>query len=73
MPVAIAFAIQALTQLPALIQAGADAVTAIEASIAALQSMQAEHRDPTQAEWDALDARITADLARLDVAARDPA
>ena len=72
MPVAIAFAIQALTQLPALIQAGADAVAAIEATIAALQAMQTENRDPTPAEWDALDARITTDLARLDAAARDP-
>lgn len=73
MPVAIAFAIQALTQLPALIQAGADAVAAIEQTIAALQSMQAENREPTNAEWDALDARITTDLARLNEAARDPA
>ena len=72
MPVAIAFAIQALTQLPALIQAGADAVRAIEETIAALKSMQAEGRGPTQAEWDALDARIAADLAKLDAAARDP-
>ena len=71
MPTALAFAIQALTQLPALIQAGADIARAVQETIAALQALQAEGRDPTQAEWDALNARIAGDLARLDQAAHD--
>jgi hypothetical protein len=66
--VAISFAIQALTQLPALIQAGADAARAIEETITALRAMQTEGRDPTVAEWDTLNARITTDLAKLDMA-----
>jgi hypothetical protein len=66
MPTALAFAIQALVQLPDLIQAGADAARAIQETVTALQAMQAEGRGPTQAEWDALNARVEADLARLD-------
>ena len=68
MPTALAFAIQALVQLPALIQAGADAARAIQETVTALQAMQAEGRGPTQAEWDSLIARVEADLARLDQA-----
>jgi len=68
MPTALAFAIQALVQLPALIQAGADAARAIQETVTALQAMQAEGRGPTQAEWDSLNARVEADLARLDKA-----
>ena len=68
MPTALAFAIQALVQLPALIQAGADAARAIQETVATLQAMQAEGRGPTQAEWDALNTRVEADLARLDKA-----
>lgn len=70
MPAAIAFAVQALSALPSLIQAGAQVMQLIESTKAALQTMQAEQRDPTQAEWEALEAQITATLAKLDNAAR---
>jgi len=70
MPAAIAFAIQALTALPSLIQAGVQVMQLIENTKIALQTMQSEQRDPTQAEWDSLEAQITATLASLDNTAR---
>jgi hypothetical protein len=70
MPAAIAFAIQALSTLPSLIQAGVQVIQLIESTKAVLQTMQVEQRDPTQAEWEALEAQITATLAKLDNATR---
>lgn len=59
MPVTtIAYAVQLLSSLPALIQAGRDVVGVVQNGTAKLQTMQAEGRDPTQAEWDELDADI---------------
>jgi len=68
MPAARAFAMQALTLLPGLIQAGAEVLTLIQSTTAAIQAMQTEGRDPTQAEWDALNAASDTALARLDQA-----
>jgi len=68
MPAALAFAMQALTLLPGLIQAGADVLALIQSTTTAMQAMHAEGRDPTQAEWDALKAASEAALARLDKA-----
>lgn len=53
---AVAYAIQLLGLLPQLIGAGQSVMTLINQGTSALQSMVAEKRDPTVAEWDALDA-----------------
>lgn len=55
-----AFAITLLTALPQLIKAGMDVTALIQESTARMQAMQAERRDPTPAEWDALNAQIDA-------------
>ena len=65
---ALMFAIQALTLLPGLIQAGAEVLSLIQTTATALHAMQAEGRDPTEAEWAALRAAGEAALARLDAA-----
>ena len=65
---ALAFALQALTLLPGLIQAGAEVLTLIQSTTTALHAMQAEGRDPTEAEWTALRDAGAAALARLDAA-----
>lgn len=63
---ALLFAIQALTLLPGLIQAGAEVLSLIQTTTTALAAMQAEGRDPTDGEWAALRAAGEAALARLD-------
>ena len=65
---ALMFAIQALTLLPGLIQAGAEVLALIQTTTTALNAMQAEGRDPTEAEWAALRTAGEAALARLDAA-----
>lgn len=65
---ALAFALQALTMLPSLMQAGMEVMTLIQNTTTALRAMQAEGRDPTDAEWAALHAASEAALARLDAA-----
>lgn len=65
---ALMFAIQALTLLPRLIQAGAEVVALIQSITATLHAMHAEGRDPTEAEWAALHQTGDAALARLDAA-----
>lgn len=55
---AIAYMLQLLNALPALIQAGHDVSDLITHTRDRLQDMQTTGRDPTQAEWDELDARI---------------
>lgn len=62
---AIAFALQLLQALPPLIEAGLEVKTLIEQQGAALSAMQAESRDPSPAEWDALNAQIDALRAEL--------
>ena len=57
---ALAYAIQLLGEVPALISAGQDVVTLVNSGNAALKAMQAEKRDPTDAEWAALDTQIGA-------------
>ena len=63
---ALAFALQALSLLPSLIQAGAEIVALIQSTTAALEAMHAEGRDPTDTEWAALTTTSEAALARLD-------
>lgn len=57
---AIAFALEILTQVPALIAAGVQVKGLIDSGTASLQAMQNEKRDPTPAEWSALNAQIAA-------------
>lgn len=53
-----------LLALQALPQASAD----VAALTAQLKLFQSENRDPTQAEWDELNARLGGDLGGLDAA-----
>lgn len=57
---AIAYAMQLLTSLPQLIQAGTDAMSLINHGREKLSEMQTAGRDPTQEEWDELNAKIKA-------------
>jgi len=57
---AFAMAMQLLAALPALLEAGADIKELVEDQTAKLRAMQDEDRDPTQEEWDELNAKITA-------------
>ncbi len=55
---AAAYALSLLTELPALISSGKDVIDLIKSGSTALKSMQDQGRDPTSAEWDALNAQI---------------
>ena len=57
-PTAIAYALQVLTAIPQLLAAGQSVIGLVEHSQTALKSMQDENRDPTPAEWDALNSLI---------------
>lgn len=57
----LAFAIQLISALPALVQAGRDITSLVTDGTKALEAMQREKRDPTGAEWQALNKQI-ADL-----------
>lgn len=67
---AILYAIQGLTILEALIKAGLQVAPLIQEIKAALATMKDEGRDPTQAEWEALDAQEKAASDDLDAAAK---
>ena len=56
MPAAAAYALQLLSMLPQLIGAGQSVMSLINQGQTALANMLAEKRDPTPAEWAALDA-----------------
>ena len=62
---ALAFSLAALEAIPALLRAGADASGFASRAASALSAMQAAGRDPTDAEWAALDAQIVALRGRL--------
>lgn len=55
---AIAYALQLLNALPALIQAGHDVSELITDTRDRLKNMETEGRDPTPGEWDDLNARV---------------
>lgn len=61
---ALAYALQLLTQVVPLIAQSAHAKADYEHGTAQLQKMAEEKRDPTQAEWDELNAKTT-ELRRL--------
>lgn len=50
------YALQILQQIPALIAAGQSVLGLVQDGSAALEKMVSENRDPTEAEWDALNA-----------------
>lgn len=54
----LAFLLQALQAIPPLLKAGADIAQFVKDTTAKVEVMQAEGRDPTPAEWDALNAII---------------
>lgn len=59
MPVtAVAFAIQILESLPQIMSMTVQAASYIHNSVTSLKLMQLEGRDPTDAEWDALNATV---------------
>ncbi len=62
------YAIQGLTLLEALLQAGLQVAPLVQQMKTTLQAMKDQDRDPTQAEWDALQAQEQAASAALDAA-----
>lgn len=59
------FASQLLTLLQQLSSAGLDVAAELEWGVGLVNNMVAEKRDPTQEEWDALNARTAALRERL--------
>jgi hypothetical protein len=56
----LAFAINLLSSLPVLIQAGTDITKLVTDSTDKLKMFESEKRDPTEAEWKELNDRIKA-------------
>lgn len=61
----LSYATQVLGVLPTLIQAGVDVVGFVRDASDKLSAMQAEGRDPTDAEWDTLNRAIADMRAKL--------
>ena len=55
---ALTFAMQMLGQLPSLIEAGIDVYDLVVKTNTSLKAMQDENRDPSDAEWEALNDAI---------------
>lgn len=62
---ALAFAIAVLQSLPALLAAGVELETFVQAQVALIKQMNAAKRDPTPDEWAALEAAVAGDTAAL--------
>lgn len=62
---AIAMALQLLNILPSLISAGIEVKGLIEEHSGKLQTMADEGRDPTEEEWESMNAQIAALRAQL--------
>jgi hypothetical protein len=60
------------SQLPTLVAAGTDVVAFVQAQLQVVQTMINENRDPTQAEWDALNTSMSTELAKLNIQAMNP-
>lgn len=71
MGAALPFALEILTALPGLIKAGIDITALLSSSTKALNTMQAEDRGPTDAEWDALHAALKPLEDSIQAAHRD--
>ncbi len=63
---ALAIATSVLQLLPALLQAGIDVMGILQSTNAVISKAQAENRDPTDAEWNALDTQISGLRAQLN-------
>lgn len=61
----LTLAITLLEALPGLITASQEVLAMLNATTASLKTMQAENRDPTPAEWQAMHAQIAAIRAQL--------
>lgn len=61
----LAFALAALQQISALIEAGAEVKQLVDNTSAALKTMQDEGRDPTDAEWASLNTQVDSLRASL--------
>ena len=59
-PAALYYALQVLQAIPTLIAAGQNISGLVSQSTTALNAMIAEKRNPSDAEWDALNAAIKA-------------
>lgn len=55
---ALELARSVLSQLPSLISAGVNVIALVKDTEATITKAQAENRDPSPAEWDALNAQI---------------
>lgn len=55
---ALSYAAQVLAALPGLIKSGIEVTALINRSTSVINHMGNENRDPTQAEWDELNAEI---------------
>lgn len=62
-PLTALYALQLLQALPGLIATGQNVMSIINQGTTALQNMVAEKRNPSEAEWDALNA-VTAELRK---------
>ena len=62
-PLTALYALQLLQALPGLIATGQNVMSIINQGTTALQNMVAEKRNPSDAEWDALNA-VTAELRK---------
>jgi hypothetical protein len=62
----VPYIVQILQNLPGLIAAGEDAYAYVTAGNANVKAMIAANRGPTDAEWTALDASVTALSNELD-------
>jgi hypothetical protein len=60
------FVLSLTNQLPALVAAGVDVADFIKTQLSTVQSMIDEKRDPTQGEWDALNAAMSDEMAKLN-------
>lgn len=56
-------------QIPTLVAAEADIENFIEGQLTKVKAMIAENRDPTQEEWDDLNATVQSELAKLNAQA----
>lgn len=57
-PAVLIYAIQILNAIPQLIATGQNVMAVVQQHRNAMETMLAEKRDPTQAEWDALNVTI---------------
>jgi hypothetical protein len=57
---AVGLALEVLKNLPGFVSAGMDVAGLIQTTINTIKSAQAQHRDPTDVEWDTIHHQIDA-------------